>query len=117
MLRAKNEELIETKGQFEAHKVFATGKESTQLATTNQWMDMMKSYRDLLAGSQEDSAKKEKQLNKLRQEFDSVQKKVIELVKQKERASVQGNIYNDQLHEKRVELAACKRQLDKCWWC
>ena len=100
-LKAKNEELIETKGRYEAHKMFAAEKVEavklsgeTQLANTNQWMDIMKSFKDSLADSRVESAEKEatcsKRLENLRQQFSSVQNNVTELVKMKEKSQRAG---------------------------
>ena len=127
-LKAKIEELIETKGRYEAHKKFVVEKEEaikmsseTHLANTNQWMDIIKSFKDSLADSRVDSAEKEatcsKRLENLRQQFNSVQNNVTELVKMKERASMQAKYCNDQieaykthLNEEKSKLAECKRQ-------
>ena len=134
-LKAKNEELIETKGRYEAHKMFTAEKVEavklsgeTQLANTNQWMDIVKSFKDSLADSRVDSAEKEatcsKRLENLRQQFSSVQNNVTELVKMKKKVSVQAKFCNDQLlgyksllNEERGKLAECKRQYNTCWWC
>ena len=135
ILKTKNEQLTETKGHCEAHKMFVVEKEDavkksseTHLANTDRLMNMLMNAQDSLANSRGDSVKNEekcsKQLEKLRREFSSVQKNMTELVKLRERASMQANMYSDKLewykvalNEEKGKLAECKRQYNRCWWC
>ena len=134
-LRDRVEELVEIKGRCEAQVKFNAEKEeavkSTSLAhqtSTDKFMKMLDKAQELLAGSRDNSVKKEekchKQLEKLRHQMNAVQGNITELVKERHKYYHQSQMCYDKLekcytsvNEMKVMAVEWKRKYDRCWWC
>ena len=134
-LRDRVEKLVEIKGRCEAQVKFIAEKDeavkSTSLAhqaSSDKLMKMLDKAQELLAGSRDNTVKKEekchKQLEQLRLQMTAVQGNISELVKERHKYYHQSELCYDKLErcnelvdENRAKAAEWRLKYYRCWWC
>ena len=115
-LRTQNQELNEIKGRYEAQKMFMDEKvsSSNQVSNMDRVLTMLEKYQNEMGDKFKNVEEKEKKcsehLDSLHHDLTTIQSNITELVRQRERAVMQANLYSDKLQACKNSLAAkCER--------